>query len=128
MSYEINEKTFKKYPSSWKEKIKEESYSDKFILISKKPELWVYLGEHGDHLLVTKTGAAIYCSCKGFRMNLERKDALGCTHVYSLKISASLGRYRDISYRINKDDLHRIIEEILEVDYSYTLRLKLLGK
>ncbi|MDP8003682.1 MAG: hypothetical protein ACP5I6_02215 [Caldisphaera sp.] len=127
LNYEINEDTFNKsYPSKWEEKIREEVYSDKFVLINEKPEIWVYMGSHGDHLLLGTQKSAIYCSCKGFRISLERKDNQGCSHIYALNLLKPAKKFRNISKKLSQDDLIKIIEEIMEIDYSYLLRTKLL--
>ncbi len=122
LSYKIDEKTYQEFPDKWEKRIKEEGLSNKFILINKEPELWVFLGEHGDHLLLSKNDSAIYCSCKGFRMEIEKKTNKGCTHIYALKIAKKFNKFRDISEKINNQELNKIIEEIMELDYSSYLR------
>lgn len=127
-TFEINNKTFEKIPKKWEKKVNEEGLSDKFILINKYPKIWVYLGTHGDHLLISLEDSSIYCSCKGFRMSLEKKDKKGCSHIYALRIAYSHKKYRDISDKITFEELNKIIEEIMELDYSYLLRNILLIK
>jgi len=120
--YEINESSFMEVPSRWARKVNEIGLSNRFILISKYPELWVYIGEHGDHLILSSNGSPLYCSCKGFRMQIEKRTYKGCSHIYALKIAIKFSRYRDLSNKISLSDLNKIIEEIMEVDYSSHLR------
>lgn len=122
LSLKIDEQTYQETPEKWEKKVKEEGLSNKFILISKEPELWVFLGEHGDHLILSKNDTAIYCSCKGFRMEIEKKSNKGCTHVYALKIAKKFNKFRDVSANISIEELNKIIEQIMELDYSSYLR------
>lgn len=120
--YEINENSFIEIPSSWSKRVNEIGLSNRFILISKYPELWVYMGKHGDHLILSSKGSPLYCSCKGFRMQIEKRTYKGCSHTYALKIAIKSNRFRDLSGKITISDLNKIIEEIMEMDYSSYLR------
>jgi predicted nucleic acid-binding Zn finger protein len=55
-------------------------------------------------------------------MQIEKRTYKGCSHIYALKIAIKFSRYRDLSNKISLSDLNKIIEEIMEVDYSSHLR------
>jgi len=55
-------------------------------------------------------------------MKIAKRTFKGLSHIYALKIAIKFSRYRDISNKISLSDLNKIIEEIMEVDYSSHLR------
>ncbi|MCE4600613.1 MAG: hypothetical protein F7C38_03505 [Desulfurococcales archaeon] len=85
------------------------AYSNRFVRLWRDPPLMVYLGDHGDYLLVD----GHYCSCPGFTMRTSRRGVAGCTHVYAVRIALREGRFRDLSGSLSPGDVAAIVWEVL---------------
>jgi predicted nucleic acid-binding Zn finger protein len=89
----------------------------KYVLISEDPTLFVFLGEHGDYLIVD----GIYCTCEAFQNNML-KGTPYCYHIIGSWIAMSKGKYHDLSKDLSLVDVNNIINEILEYGFSSTIR------
>ncbi|WP_148217174.1 hypothetical protein [Acidilobus saccharovorans] len=121
------------YPKSWESSITEEETSQRYVKIrSGRLELWVYMGAHGDHLIVpaaprerTSRSAdvkPIYCSCEGFQRRLLSEDEFGCTHVIAFSKALRRGGKPHSLEGLPIDDMLKIVNEVLTLGQSVTLR------
>lgn len=86
----------------------------RFVRVSRDPEVWVYLGESGDHLVVP----GLYCSCTKFQMSLSGGPPYGCHHVYGLKVAVREGRYREVEGL----DLAQVVSEVFNLGIAVSVR------
>ncbi len=91
--------------------------SYRYVLLSEKPVIFAFLGEHGDHLIV----GGIYCTCQSFQSSMLKGKPY-CYHIIGSWLALSEEKYHDISKKISKKILLKIIDEILEEEFSPTLR------
>ena len=92
------------------------SRSGRFILVRRNPEIYIYLGEDGDYIIVD----GVYCSCNGFMSRIGRaRDSVGCTHVLAAR--RGVERIHDFSW-IGDGVLVRIIWEVLTGGLTHSLR------
>jgi len=91
--------------------------SGRLILLWENPRIYVFMGEHGDHVIVDSN----YCSCESFYFSLLRRSP-GCYHIKALRLApekvAKPGRVIDVSV----DEAWTIIYEALTTGFSPTLR------
>ncbi len=87
--------------------------SGRFIVISSRPEIIVYLGEMEDHVVVDRS----YCSCRGFMMRLGRPGGSGCSHVLAVRMGLRRVRSVNVGGLVG-----RIVWEVLTGGYTRTLR------
>ena len=95
------------------EKAKALASSGRFIVISGRPEILVYLGETEDHVIVDRS----YCSCRGFMIRLGRPEGSGCSHVLAVRMGLRRVRRVDVGGMVG-----RIVWEVLTGGYTKTLR------
>jgi len=89
----------------------------RLVLIRRGPRTYVFLGDHGDHVVV----AGVYCSCQSFTVNMMRGSPR-CYHIYTVRLAEETGRYADIADRITEEDFEDILFEILDSGRSASLR------
>ena len=91
-------------------------YINKDGRIFKYP-IMIYVGTKRDHIIIP----GIYCTCKDYTIHtMSKKRSYGCIHVYASVLAEKERLYRKISISLN--DLYNIIIEILEHDFSRTIR------
>lgn len=123
---------FRGYPKSWEPSIAEEESSQRYVKISSgRLELWIYMGAHGDHIIVPaaprqrtpKSAYAkpVYCSCEGFQRRLFTEDEFGCTHVIAFGEALRKGSPHSLE-GLPIGDLLKIVSEVLTLGQSVTLR------
>ncbi|MDM7275768.1 MAG: SWIM zinc finger family protein [Thermoprotei archaeon] len=86
----------------------------RFIKLSDKHKLWIYIGHKGDYVVIER----LYCSCSSFIRSLTRKP--GCPHLAALEEAKRLGKYRKLE--ANPRDIEQILWESLNTKLSTTLR------
>ncbi len=89
-------------------------------MISRSPEIIVYLGSGSDYLIVARR----YCSCEAFIRGLAR-GAPGCKHVYGARMAVRAGRVRVLEP--GPGVVGRIVWEVLTGGLTGTLRKLLYG-
>ena len=83
-----------------------------------EPPVWFYVSPRRDHLIVPRT----YCSCKDFIINvMSRKKKQVCRHLIIQYIGNIKKMYRTIIIP-DLDTFLKIINEILDINISPTLR------
>jgi len=89
-----------------------------------EPVTWFYVGARHDHIIIPR----IYCSCKDYLINvMSRKRRRVCRHLVIQYIAEKNGLYRVVS--INDPDTYMsIVNEIIDIGVSLTLRKLLHGK
>jgi len=87
--------------------------SGRLVRISEEPPLYVFMGEHGDHLVV----GGVYCTCEAFYYSTLRGRP-GCYHVYAARLGGGHAR----SLNLDLDTLITVVSEILNAGFSPTLR------
>lgn len=88
----------------------------RLILISRNPELWVYMGRTRDYLVIPRT----YCSCRDFLVNtVGRMKPRPCYHLVAQVLAEKNNLYRDLTWMQNA---WIVVEEILDHEFSRTLR------
>ncbi len=87
--------------------------SGRFVKISGKPEIYVYLGDREDHVVVD----SIYCSCTGFQTRLAQGRPT-CSHVVAVRLG--LSRHRSLT--LPPGDVARIVWEVLTGGLTGRLR------
>ncbi len=110
-----------KPPKNLEPRVRYVAYSGRFVLLSLRPLIAVYMGEESDHVIVD----GVYCSCEGFQRRLSRGE-IGCSHVYALPVALGNGRYTLLS--LGPGRIARIVWEILTGTRSVVLRLALREK
>ena len=95
------------------EKAKVIRSSGRFVKISGRPEIYVYLGDNGDHIIVD----TVYCSCTGFQARLAQGRPV-CSHVMAVRLG--LPRYR--SLLLEPHDVAGIVWEVLTGGLTGRLR------
>lgn len=89
------------------------AHSGRLVRIHDEPPIYVYMGEHGDHVIV----GGVFCSCEAFYFSHLRGKP-GCYHVYAARMAGDSAR----SLRVGVDTVLDIIGEVLNVGLSSTLR------
>ena len=92
----------------------------RYVLVSENPPIFIFMGEHGDYLVID----GIYCTCMSFQTSMMKGRPL-CYHIIGSWIAMSLSKYHDLSRRIDHEKLNKIINEVLELGLSPTLRKEL---
>ena len=101
-------------PEELKRKAKEAGLSWRFVRVSRDPEVWVYLGESGDYIVIPR----LYCSCPRFQLSLRSGPPYGCHHVYGLLVAVEEGRYREVEGL----DLAQVIHEVFTIGRAVSVR------
>ena len=105
-------------PKSLEHRVRYVAYSGRFVVLSLRPLIAVYIGEESDHVVVE----GVYCSCEGFQRRLARGE-FGCSHIYALPLALRSRRYTLLS--LAPGEVARIVWEALTGVRSVTLRLAL---
>ena len=96
--------------------------SGRLIVVWERPLILVFMGDHGDHVLVDSN----YCSCESFYFSLLRGTP-GCYHVRAVRLAPEeLVRLKRINASL--DDVWNIVYEVLSTGFSPTLRRLLFTK
>ncbi len=95
--------------------------SGRFVVIWKDPLIAVYLGEHGDYVIVD----GVYCSCEGFMRRISSRGVGGCSHVFAARrvFHEGEGRFREVD--ISVGEAVDIVWEVLTGGLTKKLREKL---
>lgn len=92
--------------------------SRRFVALSRDPPILVYLGEHGDYVVVD----GVYCSCEGFQRRTTRRGLGGCSHVFGARIALERGLVRDPPRRLSPREAAGIVWEALTGGRALRLR------
>lgn len=87
--------------------------SGRLVRIADDPPVYVFMGEHGDHIVV----GGVYCSCEAFKYSLLRGRP-GCYHVYAARLHGGLAR----RISAGRGEVESIIYEVVTAGFSPTLR------
>ncbi len=101
-------------PGELERRAREAGLSWRFVRVSRDPEVWVYLGESGDYIVIP----GLYCSCPRFQLSLSTGPPYGCHHVYGLRVAVEEGRYREVE----DVDLTQIVHEVFTMGRAVSLR------
>ncbi|MEB3816963.1 MAG: SWIM zinc finger family protein, partial [Desulfurococcales archaeon] len=89
------------------------AYSGRLVKIWSDPRIYVYMGDHGDHVIVD----GVYCSCEAFIYSVLR-GGNPCYHVLAARMPGA--RVREVKVDVN--DAWNIVYEVLSTGFSPTLR------
>jgi predicted nucleic acid-binding Zn finger protein len=87
--------------------------SGRLVRISDSPPLYIFMGEHGDHIIVD----GVYCTCEAFYFSSLRGRP-HCYHVYAARLEGGSAKTVDLDV----DEVIEVVEEVMNVGFSVTLR------
>ena len=105
-------------PEGLEARVRAAGLSRRFVLLSRDPPVMVYLGEHGDYVVVP----GCYCSCEGYVRRTRRDRPGWCTHVYASRLALETGRYRDVSGLVPPGEAGMYVWEALTGGLALGLR------
>lgn len=111
---DISEALSRRIPEELEGKAREAGLSWRFVRVSRDPEVWVYLGESGDYIVIP----GLYCSCPRFQLSLGSGPPYGCHHVYGLRVAVEEGRYREVEGL----DLAQVVHEVFTMGRAVSVR------
>ncbi|GAB6147731.1 hypothetical protein [Stetteria hydrogenophila] len=101
-------------PGELERRAREAGLSWRFVRVSREPEVWVYLGESGDYIVIP----GLYCSCPRFQLGLSSTPFHGCHHVHGVRYAVEEGRYREVEGL----DLAQVVREVFTLGRAVSVR------
>ncbi len=111
---DISEALSGSIPGEFERRAREAGLSWRFVRVSRDPEVWIYLGESGDYIVIP----GLYCSCPRFQLSLTAGPPYGCHHVYGLRVAVKEGRYREVEGL----DLAQVVHEVFTMGRAVSVR------